>query len=171
MKQILWASACLTTVASCSFIKGNPKHSKPNILFLLADDLGYGELGCYGQQVIQTPVLDSLARQGLRFTDFYAGNTVSSPSRAVLMTGKNATNSTIRGNSGYFGDDRWMRVALKKDEVTLGEMLQQTGYQTAFRWSKRPLNLGLQPGIRFCRTGTVGVPFRGNPLRWTNALD
>ena len=132
MKQILWASACLTTVASCSFIKGNPKHSKPNILFLLADDLGYGELGCYGQQVIQTPVLDSLARQGLRFTDFYAGNTVSSPSRAVLMTGKNATNSTIRGNSGYFGDDRWMRVALKKDEVTLGEMLQQTGYQTAF---------------------------------------
>jgi arylsulfatase A-like enzyme len=108
------------------------KFQKPNILFLLADDLGYGELGCYGQQTIKTPVLDSLAQQGMRFTDFYAGNAVCAPSRAVLMTGKSSSYNTIRGNSGYFSDDRWMRVALKKDEMTMGEMMKKAGYQTAF---------------------------------------
>ncbi|KJF43970.1 sulfatase-like hydrolase/transferase [Draconibacterium sediminis] len=105
---------------------------KPNILFLLADDLGYGELGCYGQEVIQTPELDKLAQNGLRFTDFYAGNAVCSPSRAVLMTGKSSSYNTVRGNSGVFNDDRWMRVALKKDEMTIGEMLREAGYQTGF---------------------------------------
>lgn len=105
----------------------------PNILFLLADDLGYGELGCYGQEVIKTPFLDDLAKQGMRFTDFYAGSPVCSPSRAVLMTGKHSGINTIRGNNGYFADsDRFGRVALKQDEITLGEMLRGTGYQTAF---------------------------------------
>jgi arylsulfatase A-like enzyme len=105
---------------------------KPNILLLLADDLGYGELGVYGQKIIKTPVLDDLAKQGMRFTDFYAGNAVCSPSRAVLMTGKSSSYNTIRGNSGSFSDDRWMRVALKKDEITMGEMLRDAGYQTGF---------------------------------------
>ncbi len=105
---------------------------KPNILFLLADDLGYGELGSYGQRVIKTPVLDDLASKGMRFTDFYAGNAACSPSRAVLMTGKRSAINTIRGNSGHFSDDRWMRVALKKDELTIAEMLKQAGYQTGF---------------------------------------
>ncbi|MDX1284193.1 MAG: sulfatase-like hydrolase/transferase [Draconibacterium sp.] len=105
---------------------------QPNILLLLADDLGYGELGCYGQKIIKTPVLDSLAGQGMKFTDFYAGNCVCSPSRAVLVTGKSASYSTIRGNNGVFSDDRWMRVALKKDEVTVAELLRDAGYQTGF---------------------------------------
>ena len=106
---------------------------KPNILFLLADDLGYGELGCYGQETIKTPVLDELAAKGMRFTDFYAGNPLCSPSRAVLMTGKHSGINTIRGNVGYFAElDRFDRVALKKDEVTLGEMLRGAGYQTAW---------------------------------------
>lgn len=105
---------------------------QPNILFLLADDLGFGELGCYGQEVIQTPELDKLAKQGIRFTDFYAGNAVCSPSRAVLMTGKSSSFNTIRGNSGSFSDDRWMRVALKKNEKTLAELLKTAGYQTGF---------------------------------------
>ncbi len=105
---------------------------KPNILFLLADDLGYGELGCYGQETIKTPALDSLAKQGMRFTDFYAGNAVCSPSRAVLMTGKSSSFNTIRGNKGFFNDEGWRRVPLKKDEITLGEMLKAAGYQTAF---------------------------------------
>lgn len=61
---------------------------RPNILFLMADDLGYGELGTYGQKVIQTPRLDKLASMGMRFTDFYAGNAACAPSRAVLLTGK-----------------------------------------------------------------------------------
>jgi arylsulfatase A-like enzyme len=106
---------------------------KPNILILLADDLGYGELGCYGQEVIQTPTIDALAEKGLRFTQFYAGTSVCAPSRAVLMTGIHAGKVSIRGNRGYFeekGD--WDRIALRKDEVTIAEMLKSAGYQTAF---------------------------------------
>ncbi len=110
----------------------NRNTKKPNILFLLADDLGYGELGCYGQETIKTPALDELAKQGMRFTDFYAGNAVCSPSRAVLMTGKSSSFNTIRGNKGFFNDEGWQRVPLKKDEITLGEMLKKAGYQTAF---------------------------------------
>jgi arylsulfatase A-like enzyme len=105
---------------------------KPNILLLLADDLGYGELGCYGQKTIKTPFLDELSSQGIRFTDFYAGNAVCSPSRAVLMTGISSSYSTIRGNSGSFSNDRWMRVSLKEDEITMAEMLKDAGYQTGF---------------------------------------
>jgi arylsulfatase A-like enzyme len=123
-------SGCQSKSQKKTLSEDNKK--QPNILFLLADDMGYGELGCYGQETIETPVLDSLAKQGMRFTDFYAGNAVCSPSRAVLMTGKSSSFNIIRGNSGHFSDDRWMRVALKKDEMTIGEMLQDAGYQTGF---------------------------------------
>lgn len=118
-------------VLSCEAQQEVPD-KKPNILFLLADDMGYGELGSYGQQQIKTPVLDSLAQQGVRFTSFYAGSSVCSPSRAVLMTGKHAGHASIRGNSGIYPNDVWKRVALKKDELTLGEMMKGAGYQTAF---------------------------------------
>ena len=73
---------------------------QPNIVFLLADDLGFGEIGAYGQKEIQTPVLDSLAKAGIRFTNA-AGSPVCSPSRAVLMTGITSSKNTIRGNQGY----------------------------------------------------------------------
>ncbi len=106
---------------------------KPNILILLADDLGYGELGCYGQEIIKTPNLDALAAKGLRFTDFYAGTSVCSPSRGVLMTGIHAGHATIRGNKGFYPvEGAWDRVALKKSEITIAEMLKGAGYQTAF---------------------------------------
>ena len=134
MKSLfLILSAVLLFFTNCQHQpKQNSQNQQPNILFLLADDLGYGELGCYGQEIIKTPVLDELATKGMRFTDFYAGNAVCSPSRAVLMTGKSSSYNTIRGNNGHFSDDRWMRVALKKDEITLGEMLRKAGYQTGF---------------------------------------
>ena len=108
------------------------EQSRANLLILLADDLGYNELGSYGQRVIQTPELDKLAAHGMRFTDFYAGNTVCAPSRAVLLTGKSAAKVAIRGNAGYFGHERWEGVALDKDAFTLGEMMESAGYQTAF---------------------------------------
>ncbi|MEO1010861.1 MAG: sulfatase-like hydrolase/transferase [Bacteroidota bacterium] len=108
------------------------KAIRPNILFLLADDLGYGELGAYGQKMVKTPILDSLANLGMRFTDFYAGSPVCSPSRAVLMTGIPSSKNTIRGNNGLYTTGEWRRVALKKEEPTLGEMLGNAGYQTAF---------------------------------------
>jgi arylsulfatase A-like enzyme len=106
---------------------------RPNIVILLADDLGYGELGCYGQELIKTPTIDALAAKGLRFTDFYAGTSVCSPSRGVLMTGIHAGHATIRGNKGFYPvDGSWDRVALKKSEMTIAEMLKGAGYQTAF---------------------------------------
>jgi arylsulfatase A-like enzyme len=133
--------------------------SPPNILLLLADDMGYGELGCYGQEEIRTPVVDALADRGMRFTDFYAGTSVCSPSRAVLMTGKHTGHATIRGNSGYYGDHKWSRVALRQDEETVAEMLKRAGYETAFigKWHlddpddpstwaySRGFDLGIQP--------------------------
>ncbi|WP_240964236.1 arylsulfatase [Flavivirga algicola] len=103
---------------------------KPNIIFLLADDMGYGELGSYGQKDIKTPFLDEVASKGLRFTDFYAGTSVCSPSRAILMTGKHAGHATIRANGGLINGKKG-RVPLKKSEITIGEMLQDAGYQTA----------------------------------------
>ncbi|MDO7173163.1 sulfatase-like hydrolase/transferase [Mariniflexile sp. AS56] len=109
-------------------VKVAPK--KPNIVLLLADDMGYGELGAYGQKEIKTPFLDSLASQGLRFTDFYAGTSVCSPSRAVLMTGVHTGHVSIRGNKGDFGN-KWERVPLRKTEITIPEMLKDAGYQSA----------------------------------------
>lgn len=131
--QLLLSILMLSLFAACgSQTQTKQENKRPNILLLLADDMGYGELGCYGQEIIQTPVLDSLAEQGMRFTDFYAGNAVCSPSRAVLMTGKSSSYNTIRGNSGYYGEDQWMRVALKNSDVTMAEMLREAGYQTGF---------------------------------------
>ena len=93
----------------------------PNIIFIMADDLGYGDLGSYGQSVIQTPRLDELAREGMRFTQFYAGSTVCAPSRCVLMTGLHTGRCFIRGN----GKDN-----LRPDDLTVAEVLHQAGYQT-----------------------------------------
>src|SRR5690606_4920315 len=76
------------------------KASPPNIVFILADDLGYGDLGCYGQQYIETPHIDGLAGEGMRFTQFYAGATVCAPSRSVLLTGQHGGHTYIRDNRG-----------------------------------------------------------------------
>ncbi len=121
----------------------------PNIVFIMADDLGYGDLGCYGQQVIKTPRLDQMAAEGLRFTNFYAGCTVCAPSRCVLMTGKHMGHCHVRGNAG--GADM-SRQSLRDEDVTVAEVLSQNGYTTgAFgKWS-----LGDQaPG------GRAGLPWK-----------
>lgn len=112
----------------------------PNILFLLADDLGYGDLGCYGQKRIQTPNLDRLAAQGMRFTQVYAGSTVCAPSRSVLMEGKHTGHSRIRGNA---------RHPLQPEDTTVAEVLKSQGYRTALigKWG-----LG--------DAGTTGSPIR-----------
>lgn len=95
---------------------------KPNIIFILADDLGYGDLGCYGQKQIQTPNIDRLAAEGMRFTDFYAGSTVCAPSRCVLMTGLHTGHCFIRGNG---------RASLRPSDQTVAELLHDAGYRTA----------------------------------------
>jgi arylsulfatase A-like enzyme len=101
---------------------------KPNIIFILADDLGYGELGSYGQKLIQTPNIDRLAAEGMRFTQFYAGSTVCAPSRSVLMTGQHLGHTTVRGNAGKNMDAQ----SLKPGDVTVARVLQQGGYATAW---------------------------------------
>ena len=118
-----------------SFSAHAKKLQKPNIIFIMADDLGYGDLGSYGQQIIQTPNLDKMASEGMRFTECYAGSPVCAPSRSVLMTGKHTGHTTVRGNSGGIGGVMGLggkdgRVPLRKEDVTVAEVLKQAGYVT-----------------------------------------
>ena len=101
--------------------------TKPNIIFILADDLGYGELGSYGQKAIQTPALDRMAAEGMRFTQFYAGNTVCAPSRSVLMTGQHMGHTRVRGNAGA---NNQAAQTLRTGDVTVAHVLQRAGYAT-----------------------------------------
>lgn len=100
---------------------------RPNLIWIMADDLGYGDLGCYGQKVIQTPELDRMAKEGLRFTQFYAGATVCAPSRSVLMTGQHHGHTRVRGNAGQKNP---LAQALRADDTTVAKVLQQAGYET-----------------------------------------
>jgi len=134
----------------------------PNIVYILADDLGYGELGCYGQELIETPHIDSLAARGMRFTQHYSGAPVCAPARCVLMTGLHTGHAHVRGNDEW-GDrgDVWDYLAMYNDPglegqrpipdsvVTIGELLQEAGYRTGIvgKWG-----LGAP--------GTEGVPNR-----------
>lgn len=102
--------------------------AQPNLIWIMADDLGYGDLGCYGQKIIATPNLDRMAREGMRFTHFYAGATVCAPSRSVLMTGQHHGHTRVRGNAGQTNP---AAQALKPDDVTVAKVLQQAGYKTA----------------------------------------
>ncbi len=112
----------------------------PNIVLFLADDLGYGELGCYGQKWIKTPHIDKLAKEGMRFTDFYSGNAVCAPSRCCLLTGKHPGRTYVRNN----GDPQHLQHMaetqgwefpgqnpIPDDELTIGELLKEKGYATA----------------------------------------
>jgi arylsulfatase A-like enzyme len=103
---------------------------KPNIVFILADDLGYGNVGCYGQQRIKTPNLDKLAAEGMRFTDAYAGSTVCAPSRCALMTGLHTGHCRTRGNKAP-------DLPLRPQDITVTELLKRAGYRTGLfgKWS------------------------------------
>ena len=131
-------AALFAVIALCMSHSTRAADGAPNIIFILADDLGYGDLGCYGQRQILTPNLDRLAKDGMRFTHFYAGSTVCAPSRCALMTGFHCGHARIRGN-GF--------VPLEPEDVTLAELLRERGYRTALvgKWG-----LG--------EDGTTGVP-------------
>jgi arylsulfatase A-like enzyme len=126
---------------------------KPNVIFILLDDFGYTDLGCYGSKFYETPNIDRLARQGIRFTDAYAACPVSSPTRASIMTGRYPVNTGITdwipgrqaSNSGS-KDDKFIALPFKQQldlsEVTIAEVLRQNGYSTMIsgKW-----HLGLEP--------------------------
>ena len=101
--------------------------AKPNLIFIMADDLGYGDLGCFGQKLIKTPRLDRMAKEGMKFTRFYSGSTVCAPSRSVLMTGQHMGHTHVRGNAG--GD--MTRQSLREQDFTVAEALKKANYSTA----------------------------------------
>tara|TARA_Y100000588_G_scaffold389695_1_gene493163 strand:+ start:3250 stop:4890 length:1641 start_codon:yes stop_codon:yes gene_type:complete len=119
-------------------------NEQPNIIYILADDLGYNELGCYGQEKIETPNIDALAADGLKFTQHYSGSPVCAPSRCVLMTGKHTGNAYIRGNDEWSErGDTWSFARMAEDPNlegqrpipdgtnTIGRLLKSVGYKTA----------------------------------------
>ncbi|MHC4541902.1 MAG: sulfatase-like hydrolase/transferase, partial [Planctomycetota bacterium] len=101
---------------------------KPNIIFIMADDLGYGDPGCYGQERIRTPNIDRMAAEGMRFTDHYAGSTVCAPSRCSLMTGVHTGHTYVRGNREI---KPMGQLPLRPDTVTIPRLLKKAGYTTA----------------------------------------
>lgn len=157
---------------------------KPNFVFILADDLGHGDLGCYGQTKIKTPHLDRLAAEGMRFTSFYAGCTVCAPSRCTLMTGKHLGHATVRDNMqrgpGLEGQHR-----MEPGTITMAQLLKQSGYATAIigKWGlgmpedrSSPLDFGFDHHLGYLCQGVAHtfyppylwrddkqVPLAGNP--------
>ncbi len=111
-------------------VDGKDKPARPNIIYIMADDLGYGDLGCYGQEKIQTPNIDQLATEGMRFTQAYAGSSVCAPSRCSLITGKHNGHNRVRDNIPH-------GTFLQPDDFTMAEMLKQAGYTTGGmgKWS------------------------------------
>ena len=107
---------------ACSIERASVEVERPNIVFIMADDMGWADLGSYGSTAIQTPNLDRLASQGMRFTDAYAGHTVCAPSRCALMTGKHTGHTTVRANAGT--------APIRDSDVTIAEVLKQAGYAT-----------------------------------------
>ena len=130
----VWLTCCGPKAA------GADKPRVLNVIMILADDLGYGDLGCYGQRQVRTPHLDRMAAEGLHFTQCYAGSTVCAPSRCVLMTGRHTGHCTVRGNA---------LVPLRPEDRTVAEVLKSAGYTTALvgKWG-----LG--------EPGSTGIPNR-----------
>lgn len=139
------AAALLTLAAALCYAPAQQTTNRPaaprrpNIIFILADDLGYGELGCYGSAQIKTPRLDQMAAEGIRFESYYAGSTVCTPSRAALMLGQHTGHLNLRGN---------VRAGtLRPDETTVAQVLKSAGYRTALigKWGLADRGLPGEP--------------------------
>lgn len=156
------------SATGCRNIFTNPilKKDKPNIIFIMADDLGYADLGCYGQELTKTPYIDRMAEQGTRFTQCYAGGSVCAPSRSVLMTGQHLGHTRVRDNHCRVGgvpDEETgggCRPPLLLRDITVAEVLQKAGYATGItgKWG-----LG--------DPGTTGVPTRQGFDEWFGYLN
>lgn len=133
----LTAGLVSSSVALNALAAKKASAEKPNIIFIIADDMGYGDLACYGNKVVKTPNIDQLAQNGVRFTQAYAGSAISSPSRCCLLTGKNTGHSRIRDNfckaGGIAGDKNGQpirRMHLLETDTTLALMLRGAGYHS-----------------------------------------
>ncbi|MBL9208208.1 MAG: sulfatase-like hydrolase/transferase, partial [Opitutaceae bacterium] len=137
--RLLGSLALVLTTGGSVADAATPPQRSPSVVFILADDLGYGDLGCYGSTAITTPHLDRLAREGTRFTDAYAGAPVCAPSRAVLMSGLHGGHTRIRDNSPRVGGtpevfaggtEGGVRLSLTASDRTVAEWLRPAGYAT-----------------------------------------
>ena len=123
----------LLTGLSCSGKVVRKQARLPNVIYIMADDLGYGSLGSYGQKLIRTPYLDQMAKEGIRFTKFYAGSTVCAPSRSTLLTGLSTAQSVVRGNQEYGGfrdEEERGQFPLPPGTETVARFLKQYDYTT-----------------------------------------
>ena len=124
IRKLLFIISICTVCLGCNKITGQ---EKPNIIIMMADDLGYGDVGCFGNKIIETPNIDQLASDGVKFTQFYAGHPTCSPSRAGMMAGRtpfrNGVYTYIPGKSC---------VHLRDEQVTLAEICKKQGYDTGF---------------------------------------
>ena len=130
------AAAALGSLDGCA----TPTSSPPNVIFIMADDLGYGELGSYGQRKIRTPSIDRIASEGMKFTQHYSGSPVCAPSRCVLLTGLHTGHAYIRDNDEMNErGDVWRDPDLEgqrpipEDTYTLGTLFQEAGYEYPIR--------------------------------------
>ena len=136
MRTIILAS--LAAGAMLASVQGRAPQTasatRPNIVYVLADDLGYAELGAYGQRRIRTPRLDRMAAEGMRFTQFYSGSTVCAPSRGALLTGRHTGHAYVRDNhelGGFLDEEERGQLALPPDHPTAARWLRERGYTTA----------------------------------------
>lgn len=139
----------LLAIAATPMMASDAAANRPNIIYIMCDDMGYGDLGCYGQRYISTPRIDSMAREGMRFTQAYAGSPVSAPSRATLMTGQHSGHTEVRGNKEYWTDVPMVKYGANDDysrvgqhpydtaHVVLPEVMKRAGYTTAMfgKWA------------------------------------
>ncbi|QHV96158.1 arylsulfatase [Spirosoma endbachense] len=160
----------LAFMVFCLSSKGQ---NRPNIIFILADDLGYGDVGINGQKLIKTPHIDRLAKEGMQFTQFYAGTSVCAPSRSSLMTGQHTGHTYIRGNKGV---DPEGQEPIADSVVTVAEILQQAGYTTAAfgKWGLGPVGSEGDPNKqgfnRFYGYNCQSLAHRAYPNHlWDNA--
>lgn len=152
LSLLLSASCWLAPQAAVAEVASVPP--RPHIIFIMADDLGYHDLGSYGQEKIHTPHLDQLAADGMRFTDVYSGSSVCAPARSSLMTGLHAGRTTIRGNFPAVGGEVDMngsrRLSLPAEDVTLAEVLKQAGYVTGMtgKWGLGEAGTAGEPNLK-----------------------
>lgn len=186
MKSISRLAMLLLVFAATANVAGRAAEAakKPNIVFILADDLGYGDLGCYGQTKIKTPNIDRLAAEGMRFTNFYCGCAVCAPSRCTLMTGKHLGHATVRDNMQR-APGKEGQHPMQPGTVTVAQLLKHSGYATAIvgKWGlgmpedhSSPLDFGFDHHYGYLCQGMAHtyyppylwsdnqqVPLEGNP--------
>jgi len=147
-KQLIIATAVIAVIIGAAiFLPGSGEEQKPNIILILADDYGYGDVGCYGSQRFNTPHIDALAAGGLRFTDFHSNGAVCSPTRAALLTGRYQQRTGISGVVTAAGH---RHTGLDLGEITFAEILKPAGYATGLfgKW-----HLGYLPEFNPIRQG------------------